>query len=277
MYNADSKGKPKAADYEAVVQALLLRAMQEYAARIVAIYAFPDIGLQATWAKECFKTACQATNEHFKINARMIKLIGKRGSHVRSQIVTAVRNLFAKHYGFNRTSTSSSAIKSNRELSEKLNDGAAFHYKSVDDMTGYAGNAIFFDIRGAFLFKKKTALAAIFQSQFKPYPLPALALEFVCLDHCNSEWSTGRFVAAEFKEKDLLKKYTTHLADITTWAEINKTVVNNLRLKWYTRTSGTITGPSTDVATNIDEARADALRGELDGHTGLTDSEAEAN
>ncbi|KAJ7238854.1 hypothetical protein B0H12DRAFT_1025514, partial [Mycena haematopus] len=267
--------KPKASDYEPVVQALLLRAMLEYTVFIVVINAFPDIGLQATWAKECFKNACRAANEHYKINSRMIKLIAKRGSHIRSQLVIAVRTLFAQHYKFNRTSTSISAIKFNRDLSDKLKDGAAFHYKNVDDLTGYASNAIFSDIRSAILFKNKTSLAAVFPSRFKPYPLPALALEFACLDHCNSEWSTGRLVPAEFKEKDILAKYTMHLTDITTWAEINKSVVDNLRLKWYTRASRTLGGPSPDVTTNINDARADALREELAGRTGLTDSEAE--
>ncbi|KAF7336495.1 hypothetical protein MSAN_02304200 [Mycena sanguinolenta] len=260
-YNAVKGAKAKAADYEPVVQALLLRAMLEY---------------MTTWAKECFKNACRAANEHFKINDRLIKLITKRGSHIRSQLITAVRALFAKHYAFNRTSTSLAAIKFNRDLSSKLKEGAAFHYKVVDNMSGYAGNAIFSDIRAAVLFKNKTSLAAIFPSMFKPYPLPALALEFSCLDHCISEWSTGKHVVAEFKEKDLSKTYKTHLDDITTWAEINKAVVNNLRLKWYTRASSAIIGASPDVVTNIDEARADALREELEGHTGLTDSEAEA-
>ncbi|KAF7353285.1 hypothetical protein MSAN_01516500 [Mycena sanguinolenta] len=274
-YKAGSKGKPKAADYEAVVQALLLRAMQEYSARVIILNAFPDIGLQTTWAKECFKNASRAANEHYKINGRMISLIKKRGSHIRSQLVTIVRTLFAKHYDFSRTSTSSAAIKFNRDLSDKLNKGAAFHYKTVDDLSGYAGNAIFSDIRGAVLFKNKTSLAALFPSKFNPYPLPALALEFLCIDHCNSEWSTGKHVVAEFKEKDLIKKYTTHLADITTWAELNKAVVDNLCLKWYTRASRTLSGLAPDIVTNIDETRAGALREELEGHTGLTDSEAE--
>jgi hypothetical protein len=44
-------------------------------------------------------------------------------------------------------------------------------------------------------------------------------------------------VAVEFKEKYLAGKYTTHLTDIRNWAEMNKTVVDNLRLKWYTRAS----------------------------------------
>lgn len=55
--------------------------------------------------------------------------IAKRGSHIRSQLITAVCFLFAKHYGFNRTSTSVAAIKANRDLSDKLKAGATFCYK----------------------------------------------------------------------------------------------------------------------------------------------------
>ncbi|KAJ7870154.1 hypothetical protein B0H14DRAFT_3440202 [Mycena olivaceomarginata] len=120
-YKAVKGAKPKASDYESVVQALLIRAMLEYTARIVTINAFPDVGLQTTWAKECFKNACRTTNEHFKINARMILL----------------RCPGSLRYDFNRTSTLLAAIKFNRDLSDKLNDGAAFHYKIVDDLLSH--------------------------------------------------------------------------------------------------------------------------------------------
>ncbi|KAJ7899454.1 hypothetical protein B0H14DRAFT_3423764 [Mycena olivaceomarginata] len=56
---------------------------------------------------------------------------------------------------------------------------------------------------------------------------------------------------------------------------MNQTVVDNLCIKWYTRASCAITGLSLDVSTNISQSRADALRDELAGRTGLTDSEAE--
>lgn len=67
--------KPKAADYEPTVQALLLRTMLEYSMRILTIKGFPDIGLQVTWARDCFRNACRAASEHFNINQRMIKLV----------------------------------------------------------------------------------------------------------------------------------------------------------------------------------------------------------
>ncbi|KAJ7911233.1 hypothetical protein B0H13DRAFT_2660635 [Mycena leptocephala] len=268
--------KPKASDYEPTVQALLIRGMAEYSMRILTIKAFPPVEMQMGWAKECFRNACRAAGLHYSITERMIKLMIKRGSHVRSQIVTACRALFAPHYKFNRTSTSTSAINANRDLSAKLKDGAAYHYKDVEASTGYAGNSILPDIRHAVVFKNKKSLGVIFASHFSPYPLPTLAMEFTVLDFCTSEWSTGVHVPAEFSEKEVLQSYETHLNDIKHWASMNEGVVDNLRRKWYTRAIRSF-GPaaSSNSSTHINRSREEALRAELAGRTGETDSETE--
>ncbi|KAJ7809988.1 hypothetical protein B0H13DRAFT_1927569, partial [Mycena leptocephala] len=164
--------KPKASDYEPTVQALLIRGMAEYSMRILTIKGFPPVQMQMFWAKECFRNACRAAGSHYSITERMIKLMTKRGSHVRSQIVAACRALFAPHYKFNRSLTSASAINTNRDLSAKLKDGTAYHYKDVEASTGYAGNSILADIRHAVVFKNKKSLGVIFASHFSPYPLP---------------------------------------------------------------------------------------------------------
>ncbi|KAJ7859054.1 hypothetical protein B0H14DRAFT_3631352 [Mycena olivaceomarginata] len=306
-YIAIARAKPKAADYEPVVMtksvnALLIWAMAEYSMLILTINAFPAVALQLLWAKQCFSNACRAADERFKITDRIIKLITKRGSHIRSQIITVYRTLFAPHYSaihhivatalgfsaavakkwwlalykFNRTSTSTATINANRDLSEKLADGAVYHYKDVDAGTGYGENSILAVVRKEKIIKTKTSLGVIFASHFDPYPLPTLALEFTVLQHCNSEFSTGKFVATEFTEKEMAKNYATHLNDIQRWADMNKNVVDN------SATSGSPTpctgsfakGPS-DAGTHINEAREDALRAELAGRTGDTDSESE--
>lgn len=69
-----TSAKPKAADYEPVVKALLIRAMAEYAMLILSLTAFPDIGLQTVWASRCFKNACRAADQHYKLTERMAKL-----------------------------------------------------------------------------------------------------------------------------------------------------------------------------------------------------------
>ncbi|KAJ7927944.1 hypothetical protein B0H13DRAFT_1969808 [Mycena leptocephala] len=237
--------------------------MAEYSMRILTIKAFPPVEMQMGGAKECFRNACRAAGLHYSITERMIKLMIKRGSHVRSQIVTACRALFAPHYKFN-------------PHQPKLKDGAAYHYKDVEASTGYAGNSILPDIRHAVVFKNKKSLGVIFASHFSPYPLPTLAMEFTVLDFCTSEWSTGVHVPAEFSEKEVLQSYETHLNDIKHWASMNEGVVDNLRRKWYTRAIRSF-GPtaSSNSSTHINRSREEALRAELAGRTGETDSETE--
>ena len=53
-----NSGKPKAADYEDVVQALLLRAMHDYKSCIVGVSPYPNSANQSKWAKICWKDAC---------------------------------------------------------------------------------------------------------------------------------------------------------------------------------------------------------------------------
>ncbi|KAJ6564346.1 hypothetical protein B0H19DRAFT_1140846 [Mycena capillaripes] len=268
--------RPKASDYEPMVRALLLRAMAEYCMLILTLNAFPDLGLQLSWAKTCFRNACSAANQRYSTNERMLKLITKRGSWIRGQVISACRLLFAPHYHFNRGSASTAAIKGNEALSKKLAKDALYHYKDMANGTGYGENGILLNIRKAVVFKDKHSIGVIFASKFELYPFPLLALEFAALQLCNREWSTGKFVASAFAEKEVGESYKTHLQDIQRWAEYDTVVIDKLRRKWYKRASQSL-GPVTaaDAATHISVAREDALRAELAGRTGDTDSEPE--
>ncbi|KAJ7333267.1 hypothetical protein DFH08DRAFT_966102 [Mycena albidolilacea] len=141
---------------------------------------------------------------------------------------------------------------------------------------GGRGLGILLDIRKAAVFKDNDSVGAVFASHFELYPFVLLALEFAALGLCNSEWSTGKHEQSTFSEKQVGRDYLTHLADIKNWAKINPEVVDKLRRKWYTRASH-LTGSSAtaNVQTHITPTQADALRAELAGRTGDTDSEAE--
>jgi hypothetical protein len=67
--------KPKAADYEDVVQALLLRAMHEYESRIVGVNPYPDSANQSKWTKICWKEACHVAAEDYSMTERMSKIV----------------------------------------------------------------------------------------------------------------------------------------------------------------------------------------------------------
>jgi hypothetical protein len=55
------------------------------------------------------------------------------------------------------------------------------------------------------------------------------------LQSLTQEYSTGIHIPAEFTEKDMLKSYHTHLADIEKWIALNPAVTEKLRCKWYKR------------------------------------------
>ncbi|KAJ7758139.1 hypothetical protein DFH07DRAFT_958484 [Mycena maculata] len=250
-YKVTASRKPKAADYQPVVTALLIRAMAEYSMLILTLQAFPDITRQSEWANNKIGKSL-SFSRHCRLYMLSDQIIS-RGSHIRSQLVTEMRTLFAPHFNFKNSATSA-AIQSNIALSKKLLKKASFGYKVIDDHTGYAGNKILDNSRHRVIFQNKRSLGAIFASHFDPYPLPTLMLEFTVLTHGAQEWSTGQFVPAG----------------------LNPAVVQNMRHKWYTRASNTF-GLATvsNGDTNIGIDQEAALREELDGRTGATDSESD--
>ncbi|KAJ7495744.1 hypothetical protein B0H11DRAFT_2276744 [Mycena galericulata] len=272
-----SRVKPKAADYEPVVEALLLRTCAEYSARIVARKSFPPASLQLEWARECWNNAGRAAQEkeRYALTDRMAKLITKRGSHIRGKVVDSHRALFASNYDFQRTG-SKGAIAANKLKAQALLDGASFHYKDPASRTGFAQNAILAAARHHTIFKNKHSLAAVFRSYFDPIPAPYLALDFAVLEHLTMEWTTGVLVPSLFTEKDMAKSYDIHLADIKKWCETNPTVTENLRKKWFRRSSQALgLARPVEESTNIDATHQEALRSEWEGRTGETDSEEE--
>jgi hypothetical protein len=58
---------------------------------------------------------------------------------------------------------------------------------------------------------------------------------YVQIDHCLNEWSTGKHVRADFSEKLSAEGYHAYVADLETWNDLNKTVVDNTRKKYYLR------------------------------------------
>jgi hypothetical protein len=112
---------------------------------ILTINAFPNVALQLAWAKECFRNACRATHEHFTTTDRIIKLASviffpsiiesslpaplDHEARVTGRV--AGRNGLPKSFrsALQVQSTSTAAINANRDLSEKLMEGALYHYK----------------------------------------------------------------------------------------------------------------------------------------------------
>jgi hypothetical protein len=70
-----SEKKPKAADYEDIVNALIVRAASEYEALISTKNSFPDTATRNKWAKKCWTNAANAADEHYMLTDRINSLV----------------------------------------------------------------------------------------------------------------------------------------------------------------------------------------------------------
>ncbi|KAJ7633516.1 hypothetical protein B0H17DRAFT_1149939 [Mycena rosella] len=114
------------------------------------------------------------------------------------------------------------------------------------------------------------SLGAIWQTYFNPLPASYIALDFSVLEFLAKEWSTGIHVPSAFTEKEMGTSYRTHLTNVKNWCSYKPAVTENIRRRQSLRLSA-----ASERSTHIDSAQQDALRLELEGRTGDTDSEPE--
>ncbi|KAJ6611635.1 hypothetical protein B0H10DRAFT_2437411 [Mycena sp. CBHHK59/15] len=114
--------KPNASDYEPIVEAVLLRA--------------------------------ERTKVRYKLLPRMIKVILKRGLHIRGKVLDGYRPICRTHYGFQH-GNSKAIIAANMAKAKALLHKSSFHYKDPATRTGYGENKIIADARPHYLFKNK--------------------------------------------------------------------------------------------------------------------------
>ncbi|KAK6987840.1 hypothetical protein R3P38DRAFT_3446022 [Favolaschia claudopus] len=116
-------------------------------------------------------------------------------------------------------------------------------------------------------------------------------MELTALEFCVKQWSTGSFIASKFTEKAVVDSYEKYVKDVEKWSAMKPSVVENIRKKCtgvlrefidHLVTSSNASFRETltsevinDNESSINDAQEEALRAELEGRTGDTDSEDE--
>ncbi|KAJ3923340.1 hypothetical protein F5877DRAFT_74361 [Lentinula edodes] len=111
--------RAKTADYAAEGEAILLRAMRDFEARILGQDFFPDRATRLQWAEKCFRDACATAKAQFISDKRVLKLIATRGSRIRGQVYKWIRVNIVSCYKFDVT-VGKRAVKQNIALSRLL-------------------------------------------------------------------------------------------------------------------------------------------------------------
>ncbi|KAJ4494147.1 hypothetical protein C8R41DRAFT_902629 [Lentinula lateritia] len=268
--------RAKTADYAAEGEAILLRAMRDFEARILGQDFFPDRATRLQWAEKCFRDACATAKAQFISDKHVLKLIATRGSRIRGQVYKWIRVNIVSCYKFDVT-VGKRAVKQNIALSRLLSSRnfSGFSYKDREAWTGYAEHSSIIFLL-SYIFDESN-MGMVFEKYFNPISLQTLASLFTMIRAAISEWSSGTCnKVKKFSEEEYDKYYKAYLIDLTKWDGMNPAVSLNIRHRMYAKARIRMREDSSDDPTvHIVGSIEAQLRQEMEARTGETESERE--
>ncbi|KAF7968707.1 hypothetical protein HWV62_29668 [Athelia sp. TMB] len=211
-----SNGRPKAADYEPSVRAILSTAWKKYRGHLSTDTPYPDAMLEITWAKAAWNESCEELHTPIIYNSEILKMITARGSHLRGEAKTKLRPYIPGEYGF-QTSNKQSIIDKNVAIYRKLKDDFTFYYKSrgANGNEGIYGAGIIQQGVNVIFFNDKKDEGVLFPEFYKPFPEVALALILTAIECCIDEWNTGSQILKKFTSEEYSTIFDEHMRNLT--------------------------------------------------------------
>ncbi|KAL1661993.1 hypothetical protein GGF50DRAFT_90269 [Schizophyllum commune] len=272
--------KPKAGDYAEDVAPVLIRASQEYEARIYSKGAFPESLAQIRHANLCLRHASRTLGIKTKLTTSIGRVIKVRGSTIRGRSITIVRKLVETQYGF---ALPERPLTSNIKLSAYLLEDNRYMHKNIENTDQYlAEHPIVPRVLQEVIFpqsKGAAAMGVVYEKYFNPISLNTLALIFSQVRHCILEWSSGKLVPKDYTEKIAMQgeAFTTLLKDLQDWEDADPDLTKKLRAKMFKKAKNlsNVQGQSTTSVPRLTAERKRRIAAHLATRTGDTDSEVE--
>ncbi|KII82960.1 hypothetical protein PLICRDRAFT_180857 [Plicaturopsis crispa FD-325 SS-3] len=215
----ESKGRPKAGDYETAVRHVLSTAIAIYRCRLTSENPYPDGILEVTWAKAAWKEACEMCDTSLASNMELIKLITCRASHMRGELKAKVRPLVETIYGF-ESDDRRKAVERNRTLVLDLKEESAFVFRkraAADSELAHSGlyeNKIIQKAINVMWFKNRQDIGVSFPEVFAPFPTVGIALVLAAIECAIDEWASGARTDLDFKAGIYSTVYERHLQSL---------------------------------------------------------------
>ncbi|KIM62578.1 hypothetical protein SCLCIDRAFT_1175667, partial [Scleroderma citrinum Foug A] len=214
-----------AKDYDDVTQEFVIAAIGDYWACLCAESPMPDHTQESTLLNASWAKALQTTSVNLVWTPQLAKLITSRGLQVHGKLKTKLHPLVEIIFNFHSSQTKL-AIKKNRALVEELKEGANFAFKHralvQDNRRGFLKAPIIQKIVNTMWFANKNDEGIKYQTWFKPFPLPTLALILTAIECCIDEWTTGMWMDIAFMVHDYRGVYDSHLKCLQDFDEATK-------------------------------------------------------
>ncbi|KAI0357793.1 hypothetical protein OH77DRAFT_1519137 [Trametes cingulata] len=284
LHGRTPTGKPKAGDYEAHVNKMIVCACHQYEVLIATEAPFPDLGTQDEWATRVWTDTCQRTQVFYKLTERVEKIITGRDSHARGGLRDKIRPHIAATYGFVMDG-SERAKGTNRERYKFLLDRDAaepepvFHYKDIEARSGFAHNALILRALQEHWFADGTSPGIKYATQFSPIREVTLALIFTTIEFCLDQWADRTYNKYHaFMEKVYRSQYDMHLRHIRDWCSTDLDASRIVRQRLHDR-ARRASGAAPIVAprTGLSDSSKERLRAELAAQAAACDSDVDEN
>ncbi|KAG8731171.1 hypothetical protein FRC10_001978, partial [Ceratobasidium sp. 414] len=162
----------------------------------------------------------------------LLGLIVHRVSWFRCESKVRVRPVVPPEYRIRNPPRTREDVRHNKHLVKKLLPNA-FHCRNlVTDVDPYEHEALSRCIAAA-LFWATDSLGMVFHNKFYPMPLPTVAMVLTTMQHCISEWNTGRYVPKELNIDTQRKMYEAHLTGLLNYGKVKPDELKQRRIDWF--------------------------------------------
>ncbi|KIP04917.1 hypothetical protein PHLGIDRAFT_120275 [Phlebiopsis gigantea 11061_1 CR5-6] len=206
--NPAATGRGCLKDYDDEAQSVISTAQALYDIFCVIRSAYPNQNTQDKWGKECFSSACRRQEVQYRATPEVIRMITRRGTHLRNRWMGHAREAVKVAYRF-KGGNSQETKKKNIKL---------VHQLLIENSSGFAFPKVELrkpEAQRKAAFKNTHSIGIVYQDVFEEH-IGRSAFAFLCtlLDLAIQEWAGGVWKIQALDEDEDIHLYTTHLENL---------------------------------------------------------------
>ncbi|QRV74503.1 hypothetical protein RhiJN_02518 [Ceratobasidium sp. AG-Ba] len=164
--------------------------------------------------------------------AALISLLVHWISWACGQAKVRIRPVIASKYGFINPPRKAEDVRYSRKLAKSLLPNA-FHCRGLKtDIHPYEHEALSHCLAAAF-FWGADLVGMIYHHLFYPVPIPTVAMALTKMQHCISEWTTGRYVSKSLDLERQRQIYEAHLAGLANFGKDDPDRLRDMQIDWF--------------------------------------------
>ncbi|KAJ6513761.1 hypothetical protein C8R47DRAFT_1286624 [Mycena vitilis] len=210
--------RPRARDLDDIDREYTMHSIERFRCYLTSIHLFPDHIQEAEFAKMTWDDTCKAYGERRTFTPTIAKLITAWGPHMRGELKTKIKPLTEVVYGF-KSGNSRKTITFNRDLAEKLKDGARFAFKDVEQKKGLFKAPLIQKAANVMYYKNRRDEGVAHPDCFNPFRRQGVAAIITTIENTIDEYATGIKTDIPFTANEYRSVYEGHLKSLDRFAE----------------------------------------------------------